>query len=233
MTTKLLATFRTLALTGLLAVAASAFGQTIVNVSFTNISVSGSSPYPGSGPSDVWTTVPNYNLNADISATVSGLVDINGASTPFGYTQSGGEFKLGGFSGNALSVFEAYAHAGISPSMTLTLALIPNATYDLYVYSGRKAFLGAETNTITVGATSKTTSYLADATQDSFSDSVNYVQFSNLVANGSGQIQFTVTGILNGFTIVGPSAIPEPSTYALLFGLGTIAVVAMRRRRKA
>jgi hypothetical protein len=57
--------------------------------------------------------------------------------------------------------------------------------------------------------------------------------FSDLTANESGEISFTVKGVsFHSAAIGGIKVIPEPSAFGLLAGVGALALVASRRRRK-
>ncbi len=61
------------------------------------------------------------------------------------------------------------------------------------------------------------------------------VKVENAVASSDGKINFTMAGqrdIINAFAITDARSVPEPSMFGLLAGLGALALVGARRRRK-
>jgi len=137
-------------------------------------------------------------------------------------------------SGSSLTMLESFAY---TQSTTTTLAftgLDPTKNYD-FVF----AFYQEPTDrvqTFTIGSSS-----LVDSSSQgtSFVSGDNYVEFTNITSNGSGDLSMTMTtdtgsySLLSGFQIaqVAPAEAPEPSTYALL-GLGSLALLIISRRRR-
>lgn len=116
-------------------------------------------------------------------------------------------------------------------------------SYDLYTYGINGGFTGRGTRFIInnnnwTGGTADGLSYnwlqTTGASASSFQEGANYVTFSG-VQSFNGNIEFYIganpsggdQGPVNGFQLV--TAVPEPSTYALI--LGGIATLLLIRRR--
>lgn len=72
-------------------------------------------------------------------------------------------------------------------------------------------------------------SCIGDASYDTLTSSVEFSLVGHGASSGSGTAAFVGSGadiVLNGIT----SAIPEPSTYALIFGGFALGVVMLKRR---
>jgi hypothetical protein len=123
--------------------------------------------------------------------------------------------------------------------------LAAGTTYDLYTYGINGGFTGRGTRFIInnnnwTGGTPDGDSFnwlqTTGASASSFQEGANYVTFSG-VQSFNGNIEFYIganptgdndQGPVNGFQLVA-TAIPEPSTYALV--LGGIATLLLIRRR--
>ncbi len=142
--------------------------------------------------------------------------------------------------GNPLALFgdDIYAYDGGAPYpafSTFTIGgLTPNSGgYSLYLYGVIEPTYGS-TFSFDNFVTSQSTT---GASANGFQLGVNYVVFSNLTANSSGQIVGewkTSTGNhygpFNGFQLI--SSVPEPGTLALLAcGLAGLLCYAWRKRR--
>ncbi|MCA9248811.1 MAG: PEP-CTERM sorting domain-containing protein, partial [Planctomycetales bacterium] len=142
---------------------------------------------------------------------------------------------LSSFATTALqdSIF-ANAGAGSSPSMTVSISgLDDELTYDLLFYGSRLNGQNVvnQTWSITQGVGG------ANVLHDSLDNQTVVVDWSATSTNGSGVIEFTITGAnsgalaLNFGSITSSIAVPEPSSL-LLAGLGVFGL-CLRRRRMA
>lgn len=181
-----------------------------------------SSVSPLSYDGDVWTDIDAYGQSSlsysNLSYSDSGL----------GVSNAG--FSLSPFAnsynnGTGLAMLQKGVYS--ASTMTLTISgLDTGETYNVYLASAHPNYGGA----ITINGVTKTTSH---AQTTSWAESVNYVSFSGIQSNGSGEIVASIApnggglGILNGFQI---AAVPEPSSVALLLAGGGTVMVVMRRR---
>jgi len=221
---------------GVTALVVSAHAQAVVNVLFSNEGTyAGASAYASSAPTDFWNLIGS-DPDGNLPTAVGGLLRVDGTTaTAIGYTEETGvtgQFMLGGLPNpGGLIPFADYAHPGSGGPLAITISgLVANSAYDLYVYAGRDLDYftpgAVESSSITLGTTTLTTTY--SGPQISYSEGVNYVRFLG-ATDANGQIVFTATGIVNGFTVAGP-AVPEPATYAALFGAVALAGALWRRR---
>ena len=183
--------------------------------------------------SDTWTQVVGANWNDSItSLSPIALNKTTGASSGATLTFSAGRAG-GGPNTTNLDVFEGSFFLNGpdgDSSSTITLSGLGAGTkFDLYLY----AAAGHTTNegaTFNFGSTQTATD--TNTNETSYALGVNYVKYSNLVADGSGNISGTWAissganySTLNGMQI---AIVPEPSA-ALLGGLGMLCL--LRRRR--
>jgi hypothetical protein len=119
-----------------------------------------------------------------------------------------------------------------SASWTVSLSSLSSGTYDVYVYA--PANLNIEgTRNFTVNGTA--VSSIRGSTNNSLIEGVNYAKVQNItVSSGiltlNSPADGSNSGGLAGIQVVQISAIPEPSTYAMI-GAGALGLLAMRRRR--
>jgi hypothetical protein len=107
-----------------------------------------------------------------------------------------------------------------------------NNTYPGATTAGDKLVFNVITGSSTVLATYQ-------VTPGAWSGSMNWQAGGfSYIGNGGGDVRYQFTSLNDGTSVMAGavdnfsvSAIPEPSTYALLGGLGALAFAAMRRRR--
>jgi len=165
-------------------------------------------------------------------------------------------FNDGGISDNLLgSWFQADDSVnGAGVARVVISGLAAGTTYNLYTYGIKGGFTGRGTRFIInnnnwTGGTPDGSSFnwlqTTGASASSFQEGVNYVAFSG-VQSFNGNIEFYIganpvglwaegaintQGPFNGLQLV-TTAIPEPSTYALVLG-GIATLVLIRRRVQA
>ena len=129
---------------------------------------------------------------------------------------------------------------------TFTLGnLEQNTTYTVYLFCARAdennggsatwmtETSGAVWSVTTAGGTTSGSTVLADGSTEGLNASIVKVTFNTGTAtsfafDSGDNASFT----LNGIVVDQGSSIPEPSAFGLLAGLGALALVASRRRRK-
>lgn len=225
----------------------------------------GNNHYPASGGSP-GNPYAAYGNNGGITGSgnvlfgTGGTIDGSGNPTS---TPAGNATSSGALSPVTLSMnfgFDNGATGGSTPGQpswlltsaavvqstpgTFTLHNVPAGTYSLYLYGQNyDATRGASFNITGGGGTAVggITSTLNTGNKTSFVLGDNYVEFTGVTPNASGDISGTWSGVtnptsgltgegdFNGLQLVSLTA-PEPSTLALA-GLGT-GLLALRRRRK-
>lgn len=173
--------------------------------------------------------------NAFRTAGGSGGVSATGLLLTDGTTNSGVGFSISNGAGNGSiystanpDVFEGDIFITTATPF-ITISGLAGATIDLYIYAASGSATG-QGSTFTFGSTALSTTDTAGV-ETGYTNGVNYVKFSGLVADSSGNISGTwmrrvaTYGVINGFQIM---VVPEPST-VLLGALGLLAL--MRRRR--
>ncbi|MEO0793649.1 MAG: PEP-CTERM sorting domain-containing protein [Verrucomicrobiota bacterium] len=197
----------------------------------------GVSPFAYTGTT--WNDITNFGAG-------SSLFDSDGVATAFGYTidntsGNGNQFTFSQ-AGSPAAIVNNYLAPnngfGASPvgAETITLnGLAPGGVYDLaFVSQGDSNGQGGS---FTIGLDTQVSSGNGPAA--ALTEGLNYVTFSNIVADGSGEISViwdsadpgvASFSALNGIQI---AVVPEPSTYAAVLGLGVLAFAIVRRRKSA
>lgn len=220
--------------------------QVLISVDFksTSGSMSGAAVLGNSG--DVWNVL---DANPGTSATVvSGLLDSTGTNSgvSLSYLDFGGD---GGFgfsdstSGTPVGLFDGIAQgdnlgsgSGAAQLQFVFTGLPSSTTIDVVAYGSRSGGVGTHFfQTIggsIDGSTSGTTTNISNGAGDAYTsfqlttDALgSFTLYTNFNSGSSA------AGPVNGFQLSYTSAVPEPSTYALLLGLLSIGWIAYRRRK--
>lgn len=183
------------------------------------------------------TTDSNFNAVTGVVTNLNAISTLTGATTDslFSLATSGATFfgvdgahqgptaPTANFSAAHLNDWSAtYGGAGTVQTITFS-GLNDSLTYNLTLAIGHSTdqnltggtFGGDLTGSIALGANSAAT---------------HLVTFNDLTTGGDGTITFTYGGaVASGFSALELSAVPEPSSAALL-GLGSLALILRRRK---
>lgn len=196
-------------------------------------------------------SIPNSGI-ASVGSTFSSTGPVNGGVTGFTFGQS---FRVGTNGTNTQPGTAAWLydgnHAGdtvasgtvlpigynftvaknllISSNVTWTLYFRDGGSSDVAVASG--VLNSASATFIGTANYTYTSTVSAPATFRAYLD----VSFTNNLAVGQGFVDVTMTntGFDGGGITLGTAAIPEPSTYAMIFGAVGLAAAVWRRRTQA
>lgn len=202
----------------------------VVNVNFTNDPVAqkldGSSWSATVSPLSYTGTRWNdtkYNYSGDVAGNpLNNLIDSQGAASGVGFNLSSWDSVAADWTGITLLRGGFWS----SRTMTLTIKGLSQSTqYDLYLEGNAS---NSHSSTFTIGSQSLVTSATSNS---SFIEGDNYVHFSNVGPDGSGNIVVSISAgpkgvrVIDGFQI---SAVPEPGALAVL---GLSGLTMLRRKR--
>lgn len=198
------------------AICGQAHAQIIVNVKY------GDNVYNGSGAAGGGTSWNYFSGSSGSSllnlATSTGTTTVIDISTTFA-SSFGGNMIVG-------STPSKLFGSGKYGPYTFTIGdLDLSKTYNLYLYVYNKSNESTTIDISTPGGSSATPS--PTNISSSFALNQNYVVFTGLTPNGSGQIIGSVSGAWTGLNGLQLQVIPEPSTGVLVFS-GMLLMVAIR-----
>lgn len=174
------------------------------------------------------------------SFSSSGIVDDPLETPSAGISQGAGFFTIGGATNNnadtsKLEIFFDSAPLNLTGNTFLVLtaeALSTNAAPSLRVYLydtlGRGASATFTAGTFVTGSFTTAVQALSITPSGFNYGAVESMVITGDVQNGTARFNFNFDNLA-----VAASAIPEPSTYAAIFGALALAFVAYRRRQKA
>ncbi len=201
----------------------------------------------GSIGSNNWNNIVAPTLVWDPAAPIS-ITDSNGAnaidfdvvsSTTFAnFSADNGVVGAG----TQTDLNKAFFGLGNFDSTLEFSGLDTGATYDIYVYFTWKYNENDVNYTITKGSGATTALTLTpnQSSSTNYNDYIdgtdgtagNYVVFHNISSDQFGAIDLRATSADGGFNAIQLVQIPEPSTYALLFGAMTLTGALLIRRRR-
>lgn len=203
------------------------------NIDFSNTYGSPASSFGGAaGQTGTWSVTPNTSsvalTNLDGSAS--------GASLAITFPGGGGSyFSADGSTLNPLLDDSFYVSSG--SSWRVTISGLTNGTYSVYYYAGNYSVFDTGAFTINGTACSNLVGN-ASAGSQALTKGVSYDYLANVeVTDGQIVLASTAGGSASYMGLAGlqlvSAAVPEPSTFAFLGGLGVLGFAALRRGKRA
>lgn len=219
----------------LLCFAASSYAQSLISLDLGNQEALEAEDIAGLYPTANWNNPRGFPLFSNVA-----LVDSDGAATTATATATG-------FNGNITTNVAVTAdpntemfNRGIRLSETnppqLTIAGLTDGSYDVVAYfDSLSGATGSADINFSIGETSIDVTDLDLGSANytgSLTESVNYVEFTGIAGTGfTLDITSSEAGVVLTGLQIQASAIPEPSTVALLSAFLTVGFVAYRRRK--
>jgi len=181
-------------------------------------------PYPGAATTDFWNGFELGPIGAFGGITSGVMNDTAGTATPVTVTHDGGmNIEKGAEGPFAGRLFGNVIDGGHHGTTTFSINnLLPGHPYDVYVYAGYSSWYGGNGGkpaaaNVTIDGNTQTTMYgfpIPQTAPFSWVEGDQYLVFSGVVADESGQISGSVTGLsptlmqwnthfLNALTIIG------------------------------
>lgn len=186
----------------------------------------GPADFTGNRWNDVQVTNP-----ATVPLTATNLIDSEGNPSTVGFEIAEGVSSWSDPS-FVLDAMEAYAFSTSNDPVNMKLSgLAPGTVWELYIMSHGDG--AAQFGTFDLGGDVRATANQDVRPETAWGENINYVRFSSVVADASGEINWTMSKLngsshmaLNGLQLV---AVPEPTALGLLAG-AAIGIVISRRR---
>lgn len=176
----------------------------LIDVNFTQNSSAGTGgPNPGptmSGAAAVGSASDQWNGINGSSGTGISLKYATGSTSPVTMTfTAGGGYNVYNYAGTTpftgtkyCSLMENYLYNSGTPRTITLSGLTPNSTYNLALYNGANTNAVGRTTYFTVNG--KTLSSTWNGSASTFVPNVDYVYFSSVTSDGSGNLAITYTG---------------------------------------
>jgi hypothetical protein len=195
----------------------------LVNVAFTDNAFSYTGPLVIGDAGDPWTA---FSSGSGTPQAIGGGLTLTATGTFYGYYDT---------SIPALPPLGATAEYLYSDS-TLTFDITgfnPALTYDIYLVANLDSYFdGAGKNATATGLNSVgPVGITNDSSIVTLTQGTNWILLEDVQPTALGAISLVIGNDV-GVTALQISAIPEPSTYALLAGLGALGFAAWRRSRR-
>jgi len=229
---------------GLFTLAGTAMHAQMVVGQSIGVDINTGAPY---GTASNWTGVDLFTTGIQ-ALSLSDGASISGVSVGFAKSSGGGFNDLSGTAVNnaittaptAVTWDGAYGSGFTDTTLTLTFSGLNNSiTYNLEIFSvSRDSSFPGDENYFTdipwINGSSTNWPTGFEKRNRRYGQTTGAI-FTGLTTDGSGNLSFSIEDAVNGNPVINGAvltAVPEPSTYAALCGLGALGFAAYRRRRR-